>query len=201
MPAPVRSAAAMRAPPAPAPSFANPLEYAASGSADDEARPGSTASTGTDPEDASATDRARVAVRSAATYEVVPTAVLDGSYPDARARASTAAICVPPARITARDSLAAPSMPATVGSIGSPSSAAAANASARRPGRPARRMASDTTLSLRATGLSGMLELVEADPMPRPLIRASAVVVPPGTVSPMTMQSARAASVRPTMRP
>ena len=191
----------MRAPPAPAPSFANPPEYAASGPTCDEPRPGSTARTGTDPDEASATDPAMVAVRSAATYVVVPTAVLDGLYPDARARARTAAICVPPASRTGRDSLAAPSMPATVGSIGSPSSAATANASARRPGRPARRMASATTCSLRATGLSGMLELVDADPMPSPLIRARAVVVPPGTVSPMTMQSARAASVRPTIRP
>ena len=62
----------------------------------------------------------KFAVLSSMMYDVVPSATLFSSYPVDFAIARTAAICVPPARITFVVSDAVLNMPATNGIIGSP---------------------------------------------------------------------------------
>src|SRR3972149_728936 len=113
------------------------------------------------------------------------------------AKAKTAAICVPPANITFADSEAVLSIPATDGIMGSPSSATTSYGSAVDWSLFS---ALCTVLFFKLVGFWGILLLTNAS-TPSPFNTPSAVVVPPGMLSPIIRQSADEPRDLPTIRP
>ena len=138
----------------------------------------------------------KFAFLSSIMYDVVPNATLFWSYPNDFPMARTAAIWVPPARITFVILDAVLSIPATKGIIGSPALAITSYGSLESE----RANAFSTTPFFNDCGFSGMLELTCAS-IPKLFKTASAVVVPPGTLSPIMRQSVDEASVLPSILP
>ena len=87
-------------------------------------------------------------------------------------------------------------IPATVAIIGSPTCEIISNGSFEE----ILLIAISTVCFFRSSGFSGILELT-FESKPKPLRTASAVVVPPGILSPITRQSDNAANERPMVLP
>src|SRR5215213_4926619 len=195
--------ATIEAPPAPTPSFTNPFANACRPDLLDSPRCRSQDNIGTRFE-AALTRPDRSDDGSFVMYVVVPIQRPFSDLPRRFNIATTADIWVPPASITLPFSDSTPlAIPATEDIIGSPRVDIASKGEFILP-ISARTLfsAESTTLFLRLCGFSGILLLtLNLASMPRALSTASAVVVPPGMLSPTTVRSDMMASCFPSSSP